>query len=143
RKMGYHRFDCHHPYKLFCEHAALTKGTSIDIHYLTYDILKEKRAIQWPYTKELNGRVTPRLFTNKKFHTPSQKAIIHSFDDANQSEAVTGIHPLVLTTGRIRDQWHSMSKTGKVNKLMQHISESFLEIHPEDALVRGITDSDL
>ncbi|TMI70042.1 MAG: NAD(P)H-nitrite reductase [Bacteroidetes bacterium] len=143
RKMGYHGFDFHHPSEIFGEHAALTKGTSIDIHDLTYDILKEKRAIQWPYTRELNGRGTPRLFTNKKFHTPSQKAIIHSFDDANQSEAVTGIHPLVLTTGRIRDQWHSMSKTGKVNKLMQHISESFLEIHPEDALVRGIKDSDL
>ena len=39
-------------------------------------------------------------------------------------------YPLILTTGRIRDQWHTMSKTGKVNKLKQHISESFLEIHP-------------
>ncbi len=34
----------------------------------------------------MNGYGTPRLFTDKKFHTPSQKAIIHSFDDVNESE---------------------------------------------------------
>lgn len=143
RKMGYHGFDYNHPSDIFREHAALTKDTSIDIRDLNYDILKDKRAVQWPYTKEMNGHGTPRLFTDKKFHTRTQKAIIHSFDDANQSEAITIIHPLILTTGRIRDQWHTMSKTGKVNKLKQHISESFLEIHPDDALERNIKDNDL
>ena len=86
---------------------------------------------------------TPRLFTDKKFHTPSQKAQIHSFDDINQSETVDETHPLILTTGRIRDQWHTMSKTGKVNKLKQHISESFLEIHPDDAAKRSIKENEL
>jgi len=143
RKMGYHGFDFEHPSEIFREHAALTKDTSIDIRDLTYDILKDKRAVQWPYTKEINGHGTPRLFTDRKFHTSSQKAIIHSFGDSNQSEPVTNIHPLILTTGRIRDQWHTMSKTGKVNKLKQHISESFLEIHPGDALEREIKDNDL
>ena len=83
------------------------------------------------------------LFTDKKFYTPSEKANIHSVDDCNQSEPVDEIHPLILTTGRIRDQWHTMSKTGKVNKLKQHISESFLEIHPDDAGRRSIKDNDL
>src|SRR6185503_20372781 len=111
--------------------------------------LKEKRSVQWPYTRQINAfptygnRGTPRLFTDKKFYTPSQKAQIHSFDDGNQSEPVDETHPLILTTGRIRDQWHTMSKTGKVNKLKQHISESFLEIHPVDAARRGIRDNDI
>ena len=52
-------------------------------------------------------------------------------------------HPLILTTGRIRDQWHTMSKTGKVNKLKQHISESFLEIHPEDAASEEYDENEL
>jgi ferredoxin-nitrate reductase len=71
-----------------------------------------------------------------------KKANIHSFGDANESEAVTDLHPLILTTGRIRDQWHTRSKTGKVNKLNQHISESFLEINPVDAAQRNIKEND-
>ncbi|MFM2364001.1 MAG: hypothetical protein RLZZ316_2903, partial [Bacteroidota bacterium] len=72
-----------------------------------------------------------------------QKANIHSFGDANESEALTETHPLILTTGRIRDQWHTRSKTGKVNKLNQHISESYLEINPADAAKRHIKENDV
>jgi ferredoxin-nitrate reductase len=86
---------------------------------------------------------TPRLFTDKQFYTDSKKAIIHSFDDFNQSEKTTEDLPLILTTGRIRDQWHTMSKTGKVSKLKQHISNSFLEINPDDAAERNIHEDDL
>src|SRR6185503_20527789 len=51
--------------------------------------------------------------------------------------------PFILTTGRIRDQWHTMSKTGKVNKLNQHCSQSFLEIHPQDARMLQINGGDI
>src|SRR3546814_16939927 len=43
----------------------------------------------------------------------------------------------------LRDQWHTMTKTGKVNKLKQHISRPFVEIHPEDAVSRNIGDGDV
>jgi ferredoxin-nitrate reductase len=143
KKMGYSGFGFDSFAEIFAEHASLTKGTAIDISDLNYELLKEKRSVQWPYTKEINGQGTPRLFTDKKFHTASGKANIHSFDDINQSEPVNEDHPLILTTGRIRDQWHTMSKTGKVNKLKQHIGESFLEIHPGDAAERGVKDNDI
>ena len=143
QKMGFHGFDYKNPGEIYNEHAAQTKGTTIDISDLDYEILKERKAVQWPYSKEINGYGTARLFTDKKFYTPSQKAQIHSFDDINQSEPVDRRHPLILTTGRIRDQWHTMTKTGKVNKLKQHISESFIEIHPDDAMHRGIRDNDI
>ena len=166
KKMGFHGFDFNSTEDIYKEHAALTKGTTIDINDLNYEILKQRRAVQWPFKIrsqksdpdshrdrsqkiELNGegdknyRGTPRLFTDKKFYTPSQKAQIHSFEDANHSEPVNKIHPLILTTGRIRDQWHTMSKTGKVNKLKQHIGESFIEIHPDDASERKIKDNDI
>lgn len=143
QKMGYHGFDFKNISEIYDEHAILTKGTTINISDLNYEILKKKRSVQWPYTKEINGHGTPRLFEDKKFYTPSQKAQIHSFDDSNQSEPVNETHPLILTTGRIRDQWHTMSKTGKVNKLKQHISESFLEIHPDDAEERNINEGEL
>jgi ferredoxin-nitrate reductase len=143
KKMGYHGFEYKNAEAIYEEHVALTKGTTIDISDLNYSILKEKRSVQWPYTKEINGHGTARLFTDKKFYTVSQKASIHSFPDANESEQPDDTHPLILTTGRIRDQWHTMSKTGKVNKLKQHISEAFLEIHPHDAAKRNINDGEL
>jgi ferredoxin-nitrate reductase len=143
KKMGYHGFEYKNPGEIYDEHALLTKGTTIDISDLNYTILKEKRSVQWPYSKQINGHGTPRLFTDKKFHTLSQRANIRSVPDGNESEQPDKIYPLILTTGRIRDQWHTMSKTGKVNKLKQHISEAFLEIHPDDARERGIGDSEL
>ncbi|MEP6726392.1 MAG: molybdopterin-dependent oxidoreductase, partial [Bacteroidota bacterium] len=142
QKMGFKGFDYENPAGIYAEHCALTAGTRIDISGLSYAILKE-HTVQWPYPAKTTGNGTARLFTDKKFYTPSQKAIIHSFADTNESELPGETHPLVLTTGRIRDQWHTMSKTGKVNKLQQHINESFVEIHPADALARNIADNDL
>ncbi len=143
RKMGYSGFNFKNPEEIYAEHCASTRGTNIDITGLDYSILKKTRSVQWPYPKGSAENGTPRLFTNHQFFTPSKKAVIHSFSDANLSENINPSFPLILTTGRIRDQWHTMSKTGKVNKLKQHISESFLEIHPEDAEERNILEGNL
>jgi ferredoxin-nitrate reductase len=149
------------------EHAALTKGTNVDMSGLNYSILQKYGTVQWTFTEEdarqliENERVkylpnfknlvnlttpnlgTKRLFEDKKFYTPTGKAQIFGCNDENLSEATTPQYPLVLTTARIRDQWHTMSRTGKVNKLNQHIPKAELDIHPEDATKRGIYDGDL
>ncbi len=143
QKMGFEGFDFNTVSEIYDEHAALTEGTNIDISGLNYQLLKEKRAVQWPYPKTEKGLGTTRLFADHQFYTANKKANILSFSSENQSEKLTPKHPLILTTGRIRDQWHTRSKTGKVNKLNQHISESFLEINPFDALQRGIDDNEV
>ncbi|MEO5681031.1 MAG: molybdopterin-dependent oxidoreductase [Chitinophagaceae bacterium] len=143
QKMGFEGFDYKNFAAIYAEHCALTEGTNIDISGVSYDVLKEQHTVQWPYPKKATGSGTARLFTDKKFYTPSKRAIIHAVPDKNESEQPDETHPLILTTGRIRDQWHTMSKTGKVNKLKQHISESFVEIHPEDAARRHIREHDL
>ncbi|MBK7842561.1 MAG: molybdopterin-dependent oxidoreductase [Bdellovibrionales bacterium] len=143
KKMNYHGFDYESAENIFAEHCASTIGTNIDIGGLNYEILKNRNGVQWPYPKNTNGFGTPRLFPDLQFYTPSKRAMIHSFSDRNESEEENSDFPLVLTTGRIRDQWHTMSKTGKVNKLNQHISESFLEINPQDARERNIQDGNL
>ena len=143
KKMGFHGFDYTDFSEIYAEHCALTEGTNIDISGLSYAILKEKRSVQWPYPKGTANGGTVRLFADKKFYTPSSKAIIHAVADSNESEQLTPDFPLVLTTGRIRDQWHTRSKTGKVNKLNQHISEAFLEINPADAAMRNINEGQL
>jgi ferredoxin-nitrate reductase len=86
---------------------------------------------------------TKRLFTDHRFYTANQRAQIHAVADENASEPTDADFPLVLTTGRIRDQWHTMTKTGRVAKLGQHIPEPFLQIHPGDARVRGIREDQL
>jgi ferredoxin-nitrate reductase len=143
KKMGYHGFDFENSAAIYAEHAALTKGTNIDVSALNYDVLKQKRAVQWPYTNHEKEFGTPRLFEDKQFFTPHKKAVIHSFEDDNKSEPLTPDHPVILTTGRIRDQWHTRSKTGKVNKLNQHIKESFVEINEADAHVKNIKEGDV
>ncbi len=143
QKMGYHGFNYTSAAEIYAEHCRLTAGTRIDISGLDYATLQAQRSVQWPYPKDADHQGTARLFTDHQFYTPSAKAIIHSFDDGNTSAPVTPTHPLILTTGRIRDQWHTMSKTGKVNKLRQHIASSFLEIHPEDARQRHIAQDDI
>ncbi|GAA4730635.1 nitrate reductase [Flavisolibacter ginsenosidimutans] len=141
QKMGFEGFDFKSFADIYKEHCALTKGTSIDINALSYDVLKAKRSVQWPINER--GEGTQRLFTDKKFYTPSKRAIIHAVDDDNLSESTTKYLPLILTTGRIRDQWHTMTKTGKVSKLKQHIANAFLEIHPDDAAERSIAEGNL
>ncbi|MDH7460925.1 molybdopterin-dependent oxidoreductase [Chitinophagaceae bacterium 26-R-25] len=142
QKMGYHGFDYNSFEEIYNEHCQITKGTSIDISALSYDIIKRNRTVQWPYNGDTE-QGTKRLFTDHRFHTPSKKAIIHAVNDENTSEPVSPELPLILTTGRIRDQWHTMSKTGKVNKLKQHIANAFLEIHPDDAFTRDISEDDI
>jgi ferredoxin-nitrate reductase len=129
QKMGYKGFDYKNAGEIYNEHCRLTAGTNIDISGLSYQLLQEKRSVQWPYPAGTNNHGTPRLFTDHAFYTANKKANIHSFDDENNSEPLSDVYPLILTTGRIRDQWHTMSKTGKVSKLKQHIASSFLEIH--------------
>jgi ferredoxin-nitrate reductase len=84
------------------------------------------------------------LFTDKKFYTPSQKAIFNiPTAIENTSEAPNATFPFILTTGRIRDQWHTMTKTGKVSRLMTHIPSPMLEINPIDAYKSSIENGDI
>src|SRR3546814_2563835 len=84
-----------------------------------------------------------RLFEDHQFYTPTKNAIIHSPDAEMPSEQPDTGFPFILTTGRVRDQWHTMTKTGKVSKLKQHIREPQLEIHKDDAGRLGIEEGQL
>ncbi len=143
KEMGYDGFNYSSMDEVYNEHCQLTKGTNIDISGLSYDRLKTEGSMQWP-VPSLTSTGTNRLFEDKNFFTDNQKAKLYPlFNPENLSEPLNSDHPLVLTTGRIRDQWHTMTKTGKVNKLKQHIAKPFLEMHPDDANERGIQNGDV
>ncbi|WP_338398488.1 molybdopterin-dependent oxidoreductase [Persicobacter psychrovividus] len=138
KKMGFHGFDFETVADIYDEHCALTKGTNIDISGLSHQRLKTEGSFQWPVPHPTHPG-TPRLFEDQKFYTPSTKAQLFAItEDQYVAELPTEEYPLILTTGRIRDQWHTMTRTGKVNKLQQHIPQPFLEIHPLDANMKGI-----
>jgi len=128
--------------EIFEEYTRITKNTNIDISGLTYEDLKARRSVQWPVPSPGHPG-TPRLFTDHTFYTPTGLANIISTDSYNNSEGTDDDFPLILTTGRIRDQWHTMTRTGKVRKLNKHISKPFLEMHPDDALILGINGGDV
>lgn len=138
--MGFPGFDYPNAEAIYQEHIRLTAGTSLDSTGLTYSILQERGSVQWPYRA---GQETARLFTDRQFYTPNGKAMLHAPAAAFRSEAPSEEFPFVLTTGRIRDQWHTMTKTGKVSKLNQHIPQAFLEIHPADAEALGVAEGEL
>lgn len=143
QKMGYKGFDFKNAAEIYAEHVKLTAKTNIDATGVSYEILKDKQSVQWPFKKRLRPAGTARLFTDKSFYTPNSKAIIYAVPDTLTSELPDEDYPFILTTGRIRDQWHTMTKTGKVSKLNQHKKESFIEINPHDALLLQLNEGDI
>lgn len=142
-KMGYAKsFPYSDEEDIFLEHCRLTEGTNIDIKGLDYSEIRMHRSVQWPYPKKGHGG-TKRLFEDGKFFRPNGKAKIHSVDETDDSESVSDRFPFILTTGRIRDQWHTMTRTGKVRKLNEHKKEAYLEIHPKDAESLGCIDGEI
>ena len=143
KKMGYHGFNYQSVSEVYDEHCRLTKGTNIDISGLSHQRLKTEGTFQWPVPYD-NHKGTARLFEDKQFFTYSKKAFFNlPVNIRNYSESVSTDFPLILTTGRLRDQWHTMTRTGKVNKLKTHRPFPFLEISPSDARMRNLTEGEL
>ncbi len=143
KKMNFNGFNFNSAEEVYKEHCALTKNTNIDISFLNYNRLKTEGTFQWP-VPDYNHPGTPRLFTDKKFYTPSGKAIFNlPVSIENTSVQPNDEFPFILTTGRIRDQWHTMTKTGKVSRLLTHIPSPVLEINPIDAFKNDIKNGDI
>lgn len=143
QKMGYPGFDFEDNAAIFKEHTLLTEGTNVNMTGIDYRLLQEHRSVTWPLKTGEKPREGNRLFTDHKFYTPTGKAVLHPVSDDFTSENISPDFPLILTTGRVRDHWHTMSKTGKVNKLKQHIRHAFLEMHPIDARKLKLSDNEL
>lgn len=143
QKMGFRGFSYNNTKEVYDEHCRLTKGTNIDISGLNYERLKKEGSFQWP-VPHTDHPGTSRLFTDKKFYHSDKKAHLQVIENPNSvSEPLEELLPLILTTGRVRDQWHTRTKTGKVNKLNKHEAECYLEISPKDAKQRSLLDGDI
>ena len=149
KRMGYTKaFDYHSPAQIFREHAQLSGVENegkrdFDISALgqisdrDYEQLKP---VQWPVS---HGQGTARMFSDRRFFTPTGKARFISVTPRPPQHAVNDDFPLTLNTGRVRDHWHSMTRSGKSPRLSEHSPEPYVEIHPFDVAAHGLLDGGL
>jgi assimilatory nitrate reductase catalytic subunit len=139
-------FDYGSAADVFREHARLSAfendgSRDFDIGALTLlsDEAFDKMApVQWPVRE--GAESSPRFFAEGRFFTVDRKArFVAPEVPALRTETHAG-RPLRLNTGRVRDQWHTMTRTGLSPRLGQHLPEPYVEIHPDDAARFGVTD---
>lgn len=152
RRMGFAgSFPYAGPAAIFREHAALSAfenegrrdfdiGALQDLAEGEYLGLSPQ---QWPRPAGTCGRPPPRLFADGHFYTPSGRARFLPVVQTAPAFPTNDDYPLVLNSGRIRDQWHTMTRTARAARLNGHIPEPFVQIHPADAASRGLRDGNL
>jgi assimilatory nitrate reductase catalytic subunit len=153
RRMGFSGFDFTAPHQIFDEHARLSawrNGTDgearrlFDIGGLAgmargdYDALEP---VQWPVPAP--GIATARLFGGGRFAHADGRARFVPTHARAPANLPGGEYPLVLNTGRVRDQWHTMTRTGRSSTLATHIPEPYIDLHPQDALLCGVKEGEL
>ncbi|MDB5455197.1 MAG: molybdopterin oxidoreductase, partial [Caulobacter sp.] len=146
--MGFDGFGWANPAGVFREWARLTAYENTDrllnlagLSALTPDAYDALTPVQWPVTPD--GQGTPRLFEDGRFQTPDGRARLVPTRPRGPADALDAAYPLSLNTGRIRDQWHTMTRTGLAPDLCRHAPEPFVEIHPVDAEAAGLAEGAL
>lgn len=149
--MGYKEgFSYSSPRDIFVEHAALSTydndgkrlfdiGALSNLSEQEYGQLKP---IQWPVTAS-PPHGTSRLFVDRQFATPSGKAQFISSAAQLPKQSLNNAFPFSLNSGRIRDQWHTMTRTGHAERLLDHIDQPFVAMHPKTAGQLALDEGDL
>lgn len=152
QKMGFkEQFEFRHEgeiFKEYCEMTALDNetGKARDLCLIGLTQLDEKgygelTPQQWPVLEYQPEIIEQRMFTTGEFFTESGKAQFIAVEHDKPIADTSLEFPLIMNTGRIRDQWHTMSRTGLASSLGEHTPEPFLAIHPETAKKFGFATS--
>ncbi|MBU1305092.1 MAG: molybdopterin-dependent oxidoreductase, partial [Alphaproteobacteria bacterium] len=138
RRMGFaDAFGFENPGQIFAEHAALSafenQGTrGFDLSGLIGADYDELAPVQWPVRPDS----TRRMFAEGGYFTGDRKARFIAIAPPPPFRPAPG--QFILNTGRVRDHWHTMTRTGKAARLSAHMAEPFAEIHPNDAALLSI-----
>lgn len=135
------------------EFVGLTAGRVCDQTGVTHERLARDGSIRWPFTAEDAAETdagpaqarehhAPRLYPDLVFPTPTGRARLGRLDEGGVAEAPDDEHPLILTTGRVGGQWHTMTRTGKAPELLAGDPAPFVELHPDDARRAGVADGE-
>ncbi len=130
------------PEAIFNEHRETTRGRDLDITGLSYALLEARGPQQWPFPEGADqGKA--RLYEDGVFPTPDGRARFVPVRHAAPAEPPSADFPISLLSGRMRDQWHGMSRTGTVPRLYNLEDEPLLAMHPCDLRHRGLAPGDL
>ncbi|MEG0828058.1 MAG: molybdopterin dinucleotide binding domain-containing protein, partial [Acinetobacter sp.] len=161
QKMGFSGFDFKNSHEIFLEHAQLSAYQNLDVSsrqniknfryfnlqgltHLSFEAYQNLKPIQWPVLKnDQNEAQYAQLFSEGQFSHADGKARFIATMAKKPINLPNAEYPLILNTGRIRDQWHTMTRTGLSANLSTHKAEPYCEIHPNDALKYGIKEGEL
>src|SRR5690606_34472927 len=138
RRLGHgEAFSYHSPAEMFAEHVALSAfendgSRDFDLSGLAGADYDTMTPVQWP----VRARPAARMFGDGRFFTPDGKARFVPIQPPPPFAPAPG--RFILNSGRVRDHWHTMTRTGKAARLSAHMAEPFVEIHPADADALGI-----
>ncbi|WP_354690810.1 nitrate reductase [Phytobacter sp. RSE-02] len=134
-------FAWQHPHEVFSEHAALSGFENNGTRAFDISELAGLTREQWDRLEPYQWSVTPKAL--QRGWRPSGRLRTVPVSPARAVAQPTARYPLLLNTGRIRDQWHTMTRTGTVARLMQHIAEPVVDISPADAARFALSEGDL
>lgn len=153
RRMGWQAaFAYRRPAEIFREHSALSGfenngSRAFDIGAfadLDDDAYERLEPTQWPIRRGHPRQASDqRLLGRGGFATANGRARLVPTPWRPLTERPDERRPLLLNTGRIRDQWHTMTRTGAVPRLMEHIDAPFVSVHPDDARRFALVDGAL
>ena len=147
--------------QIFNEHRETTRGQDLDITGLSYQLLNEQGPQQWPFTANHAAQLLPlpvregwgeeetvtlsnaRLYADGIFQKADGKAQFINATYKPQADKTDARYPLHLLTGRLRDQWHGMSRTGNVAQLFNHAEEPVIQMSSDDMMRRSIKNGDI
>lgn len=129
------------PESVWVEHRESTRGRDLDITGLSYARLEQAPA-QWPF-KEGDAEGKLRLYEDGLFPTADGRAMFADVTYEPVAEPRDARYPFSLTTGRLRDQWHGMSRTGTIGRLFGHVPEPVVEMNVHDLTRLKLSEGDL
>ncbi|UFP92887.1 molybdopterin oxidoreductase family protein [Gloeobacter morelensis] len=125
---------------VFAEFAALTRGRPCEMTGISHTRLEREGPLQWPCPAGSAG--TARLYTDGRFATPDGRARFAACHARGLAEPPDPEYPFVLINGRLYGHWHTLTRTGRIEKLRNLYPEPFVEIHPRDAGKLGLAEGD-
>ena len=134
-------FPYESPESVWNEHRESTRGRDLDITGMSYAQI-EQAPQQWPLPEGATvGK--QRLYEDGIFPTEDGRARFASPAYKPVAEPRESRFPFALTTGRLRDQWHGMSRTGTLGRLFGHVAEPTVQMNAQDMSRRGLAEGDL